>query len=85
MLLWVSFFGLMVNYVVVPAVARSADQHGHRLRSAAASRALAMSNYGGVAGALLGAMVLQRLGSRIAMLAMAAGGVLCGGILAGWP
>ena len=84
-LLWVSFFfGLMVNYVVVlllPALLTSTDIG---FGQAAASRALAMSNYGGVAGALLGAMVLQRLGSRIAMLAMAAGAVLCGGILAGW-
>jgi len=85
-LLWISFFfGLMVNYVVVlllPALLTSTDIG---FSQAAASRALAMSNYGGVAGALLGAVVLQRLGSRIAMLAMAAGAVVCGGILAGWP
>jgi AAHS family 4-hydroxybenzoate transporter-like MFS transporter len=85
-LLWISFFfGLMVNYVVVlllPALLTSTDIG---FSQAAASRALAMSNYGGVAGALLGAVVLQRLGSRIAMLAMAAGAVVCGAILAGWP
>jgi AAHS family 4-hydroxybenzoate transporter-like MFS transporter len=84
--LWASFFfGLMSNYVIVlllPALLTSAEIG---FSQAAASRALAMSNYGGVAGALLGALVLQRLGSRIAMLGMAAGGVLCGGILAGWP
>jgi AAHS family 4-hydroxybenzoate transporter-like MFS transporter len=84
--LWASFFfGLMVNYVIVlllPALLASADIG---FGQAAASRALAMSNYGGVAGALLGAIVLQRFGSRVAMLGMAAGGVLCGGILAGWP
>ena len=84
--LWASFFfGLMVNYVIVlllPALLASADVG---FGQAAASRALAMSNYGGVAGALLGAIVLQRFGSRVAMLGMAAGGVLCGAILAGWP
>jgi AAHS family 4-hydroxybenzoate transporter-like MFS transporter len=84
--LWVAFFfGLMANYVIVlllPALLTSASIG---FGQAAASRALAMSNYGGVAGALLGAMVLQRLGSRVAMLAMAAGAVLCAGILAGWP
>ena len=84
--LWASFFfGLMSNYVIVlllPALLASAEIG---FSQAAASRALAMSNYGGVAGALLGAIVLQRLGSRLAMLGMAASGVLCAGILAGWP
>jgi AAHS family 4-hydroxybenzoate transporter-like MFS transporter len=84
--LWVAFFfGLMANYVIVlllPALLTSASIG---FSQAAASRALAMSNYGGVAGALLGAMVLQRLGSRVAMLAMAAGAVLCAGILVGLP
>ena len=84
--LWASFFfGLMVNYVVVlllPSLLAGAEIG---FSQGAASRALAMSNYGGVAGALVGAVVLQRLGSRPAMLGMAAGGVLCGGILAGWP
>ncbi len=84
--LWASFFfGLMSNYVIIlllPALLTSADIG---FAQPAASRALAMSNYGGVAGALLGAIVLQRLGSRIAMLGMAAGGVVCGGILAVWP
>jgi AAHS family 4-hydroxybenzoate transporter-like MFS transporter len=84
--LWASFFfGLMVNYVIVlllPALLASADIG---FGQAAASRALAMSNYGGVAGALLGAIVLQRFGSRVAMLGMATGGVVCGGILAVWP
>jgi AAHS family 4-hydroxybenzoate transporter-like MFS transporter len=84
--LWAAFFfGLMANYVIIlllPALLTSASIG---FSQAAASRALAMSNYGGVAGALLGAMVLQRLGSRVAMLAMSAGAVLCAGILAGWP
>ena len=52
----------MANYVIVlllPALLTSADIG---FAQPAASRALAMSNYGGVAGALLGAIVLQRLG-----------------------
>ena len=83
--LWTAFFfGLMVNYVVIlllPAMLASASIG---FSQAAASRALAISNYGGVAGALLGALVLQRLGSRGAMLAMSAGAVLCAFVLAGW-
>ena len=79
------FFGLMANYVVVlllPAMLASA---AIGFSQPAASRALAMSNYGGIAGALLGALVLQRVGSRLAMLVMSAGAVLCGIVLAGWP
>jgi MFS transporter, AAHS family, 4-hydroxybenzoate transporter len=84
--LWIAFFfGLMVNYVIVlllPALLTSAEVG---FSQPAASRALAMSNYGGVVGAVLGAIVLQRLGSRASMLTMSAGAVVCGGILAVWP
>jgi AAHS family 4-hydroxybenzoate transporter-like MFS transporter len=84
--LWAAFFfGLMVNYVIMlllPALLTSASIG---FSQAAASRALAMSNYGGVVGALLGALALQRFGSRTAMLGMAGGGVVCGIVLAGWP
>jgi AAHS family 4-hydroxybenzoate transporter-like MFS transporter len=84
--LWAAFcFGLMVNYVIVlllPALLTSADVG---FSQPAASRALAMSNYGGVVGAVLGAIVLQRLGSRTAMLGMSMGAVVCGGILAVLP
>ena len=79
------FFGLMVNYVVIlllPALLTSASVG---FGQATASRALAMSNYGGVAGALLGALAVQRVGSRLAMLAMAIAAVICGGFLAVWP
>ena len=79
------FFGLMVNYVVIlllPALLTSASIG---FSQPAASRALAMSNYGGIAGALLGAVVLQRLGSRLTMLTMSVCAVVCGVILAGWP
>lgn len=81
--LWVSFFfGLMANYVIIlllPALLAGAG-----FGQAEASRGLAMSNYGGVAGALLGALWLQRLGSRVAMLAMSAAAVAAAAVLAGW-
>ena len=84
--LWVAFFfGLMVNYVIIlllPALLTSA---AGGFSQPAASRALAMSNYGGVIAAVLGAVAVQRFGSRTAMLAMAAGAVICGAVLAGWP
>jgi MFS transporter, AAHS family, 4-hydroxybenzoate transporter len=77
------FFCLMVNYVVIlllPAML-TADDVG--FTQPAASRALAMSNYGGVAGAVLGALVIQRLGSRVTMLGMSAGAVVCALVLSG--
>jgi MFS transporter, AAHS family, 4-hydroxybenzoate transporter len=84
--LWASFFFcLMVVYVVVlllPALLTSAAAG---FDQPTASRALAISNYGGVAGAVLGALAMQRFGSRLAMLAMALGAVLCGVVLAMLP
>lgn len=82
--LWASFFfGLMVNYVIIlllPALLTSASVG---FTQPAASRALAVSNYGGIAGALLGAIVLQRIGSRIAMLGMCVAAIVCGVVLSG--
>jgi AAHS family 4-hydroxybenzoate transporter-like MFS transporter len=78
------FFGLMVNYVVVLLLPAMLTGASIGFSQPAASRALAMSNYGGIAGALLGAVVLQRLGSRLTMLTMSACAVVCGVILAGW-
>ncbi len=49
----------------------------------AASRALAMSNYGGVVGAILGALLIQRLGSRITMIGMSALAVVAAVVLTG--
>lgn len=83
--LWVAFFfGLMVNYVVILLLPALLTSVAVGFSQPAASRALAMSNYGGIAGALLGAVVIQRIGSRLAMIAMAAGAVICGVALAGW-
>ena len=73
----------MVNYVVIlllPAML-TADDVG--FTQPAASRALAMSNYGGVAGAVLGALVIQRLGSRVTMLGMSVGAIVCALVLTG--
>ncbi|HEU4693290.1 MAG TPA: MFS transporter [Vicinamibacterales bacterium] len=79
------FFCLMVNYVVIlllPAMLTATDVG---FTQPAASRALAMSNYGGVAGAILGALVIQRLGSRITMLGMSALAIVCALVLTGTP
>jgi len=78
------FFGLMVNYVVILLLPALLTSTAVGFSQPAASRALATSNYGGVAGAILGALVIQRLGSRVAMSAMAVGAIACGAVLANW-
>jgi MFS transporter, AAHS family, 4-hydroxybenzoate transporter len=77
------FFCLMVNYVIILLlpVMLTADEVG--FTQPAASRALAMSNYGGVAGAILGALAIQRLGSRVTMLGMSAAAIVCAMVLTG--
>ena len=84
--IWVAFFfGLMTYYVVVlllPALLTAPDVG---FSQPTASRALAMWNYGGVFAAVLGAVAMQRVGSRVAMLSMAAGAVICGSLLAFVP
>ena len=79
------FFGLMTYYVVVlllPALLTGSDVG---FSQPTASRALAMWNYGGVIAAILGAVVIQRLGSRIAMVSMAGAAVACGVALGVMP
>ena len=44
-----------------------------------------MWNYGGVVAAILGAVAMQRVGSKIAMLGMAVAAVVCGVVLASIP
>jgi AAHS family 4-hydroxybenzoate transporter-like MFS transporter len=84
--IWVAFFfGLMTYYVVVlllPALLTAPDVG---FSQPTASRALAMWNYGGVFAAVLGAVAIQRVGSRVAMLSMAAAAVICGSLLAFVP
>jgi AAHS family 4-hydroxybenzoate transporter-like MFS transporter len=79
------FFCLMVNYVIILLLPVMLTGPDGGFTQPAASRALAMSNYGGVAGALLGALVIQRLGSRMTMLGMSAGAVVCAMVLTGTP
>jgi AAHS family 4-hydroxybenzoate transporter-like MFS transporter len=77
------FFCLLVNYLVIlllPVVLTSA---GNGFSQPEASRALAMSNFGGVAGAIFGAMLIQQFGSRVTMLGMTVFAIVCGFVLAG--
>ena len=62
------FFCLMVNYfaiLLIPAVFRGAG-----FEQADANLVLQLFNWGGVAGAIIGALVIQQLGSRFAMVGM---------------
>jgi len=80
--LWGSFFFcLMVNYVAIQLV--PAMLSGAGFSQPAASRGLTMVNIGGVIGAVLGALVIQRLGSRITMLGMSVAAVACSAVMAG--
>jgi AAHS family 4-hydroxybenzoate transporter-like MFS transporter len=77
------FFCLMVNYVIIQVVVPMLTGAG--FTQPAASRALAASNFGGVAGAILGALAIQRLGSRLTMLAMSAAAVAAAFVMSGMP
>jgi AAHS family 4-hydroxybenzoate transporter-like MFS transporter len=77
------FFCLMVNYVLIQVVVPMLTGVG--FTQPQASRALLWSNLGGVAGAILGALLIQRLGSRLTMLGMSAGAIVCSLIMAGLP
>jgi AAHS family 4-hydroxybenzoate transporter-like MFS transporter len=79
------FFCLMVNYVVILLLPAMLTAQEVGFTQPAASRALAMSNYGGVAGAILGALVIQRMGSRFTMLGMSALAIVSALVLAGTP
>ena len=76
------FFCLMVNYVaiqLVPSMLRDAG----KFTPAAAAGGLQWVNVGGVIGAVLGALVIQRFGSRLTMLGMSAVAIVCSMIMAG--
>jgi AAHS family 4-hydroxybenzoate transporter-like MFS transporter len=68
------FFCLMVNYVAIQLVPSMLRDHGHFSAPAAAS-GLQWVNVGGVAGAVLGALIIQRIGSRATMLGMSVAAV----------
>lgn len=77
------FFCLLVNYLVILLLPAVLQSPGNGFSQPEASRALRDSNFGGVAGAIFGAMLIQRFGSKITMLGMSALAVVCGFILAG--
>jgi len=76
------FFCLMVNYVAIQLVPSMLRDNG-RFSPAAAAGGLQWVNVGGVIGAIVGALIIQRLGSRITMLGMSAIAVVCSMIMAG--
>jgi MFS transporter, AAHS family, 4-hydroxybenzoate transporter len=65
------FFCLMVNYVIIQLLVVLLTQIGG-FPQPQANRALSISNIGGVVGALGGALIIQRFGSRVTMLGMSA-------------
>ncbi|HEY1305877.1 MAG TPA: MFS transporter [Vicinamibacterales bacterium] len=76
------FFCLMVNYVaiqLVPSILRDAG----KFTPAAATGGLQWVNIGGVIGAVVGALVIQRVGSRLTMLGMCVAAVICSLIMSG--
>jgi MFS transporter, AAHS family, 4-hydroxybenzoate transporter len=77
------FFCLMVNYVAIQLV--PAMLSGAGFAQPAASRGLTMVNIGGVTGAVLGAFMIQRIGSRMTMLGMSALAVVCSFVMVGIP
>jgi AAHS family 4-hydroxybenzoate transporter-like MFS transporter len=76
------FFCLMVNYVAIQLVPSMLRDSG-KFTPAAAAGGLQWVNVGGVIGAVVGALIIQRLGSRVTMLGMSAIAVVCSLIMAG--
>jgi AAHS family 4-hydroxybenzoate transporter-like MFS transporter len=68
------FFCLLSVYMGTNWVPRMLNKTGFDV--GVASWGLTAFNFGGVVGAVLGALVIMRLGSRVSMLSMAAGAVL---------
>jgi AAHS family 4-hydroxybenzoate transporter-like MFS transporter len=77
------FFGLMANNVGIIFIPVMLTMAGFTQR--VASNALAAWNFGGVAGAILGALVIQRLGSRVTQLSLTAAAAACAVIMAALP
>ena len=77
------FFGLMANNIgilYIPVMLTAAG-----FTQAVASNALAAWNFGGVAGAILGALIIQRLGSRITQLTLSGMAVASAMVMAMMP
>ena len=77
------FFCLLANYLVILLLPTVLTSAGNGFAVPEASRALRDSNFGGVAGAIFGAILIQRFGSRLTMLGMSAAAVVCAFVLAG--
>jgi MFS transporter, AAHS family, 4-hydroxybenzoate transporter len=77
------FFCLLVNYVGILLLV--ATLTGAGFTQGAASNALGWWNIGGVVGAIIGALVIQRFGSRITMLGLSAIAIASAFIVAGMP
>jgi MFS transporter, AAHS family, 4-hydroxybenzoate transporter len=78
------FFCLMVNYVIIQLlVVLLTDKEIGGFALADANRALSISNIGGVAGALFGALLIQRFGSRITMMGGSVIAIVTSVVLAG--
>jgi AAHS family 4-hydroxybenzoate transporter-like MFS transporter len=76
------FFCLMVNYVAIQLVPSMLRDEGG-FTPAAAAGGLQWVNVGGVLGAIAGALVIQRMGSRVTMLGMSALAIVCSMVMAG--
>jgi AAHS family 4-hydroxybenzoate transporter-like MFS transporter len=80
------FFCLMANYIgfqLIPAVL--SGPNGLGFTPPQGSQALSYFNFGGVAGAIAGALIIQRLGSRVTMLGMSALAVVSALVMAANP
>jgi AAHS family 4-hydroxybenzoate transporter-like MFS transporter len=73
------FFGLLGNYVAIFLLPSTLTAAG--FSPGAASNALGSWNLGGVIGAIIGALIIQRLGSRTTMLSMSALAIVCAFVL----
>ena len=77
------FFCLMVNYIAILLIPVTFVQSG--FPQADANYIQYVFNLGGVVGAIVGALIIQRLGSRITMLGMSAVAIAASLALAGMP
>jgi len=73
---------IWMGFIWIPAMLTDATVG---FAQADASYALSLFNFGGVAGAIAGAMVIQRFGSRLPMLAMSGFTVVAALVMAGLP
>ena len=77
------FFCLMANYIgflVIPVMLT-----GVGWAQSQAAYANSLFNFGGVAGAIIGALIIQRLGSRVTMLGMSALAIVSAAVMMGMP